>query len=238
MQTNSLNTAAEVKAALLSYARHEKAVGLSRFFKTGPGQYGEGDRFCGVMVPQVRAVARQALDLDRDEIEILLQDDLHEVRLCGFLVMVEQYRRQPDRRAEIVDYYLSRLHRANNWDLVDLTAPRILGHWLLDKDRSVLYRLSESTLLWEQRVAIISTMTFINHNQFDDTLALVKKQMHHSHDLMHKANGWMLREIGKRNRSVLTAFLDEYTTRLPRTTLRYAIEHYSAEERQYYLKKK
>ncbi|MDD4361133.1 MAG: DNA alkylation repair protein, partial [Bacteroidales bacterium] len=112
------------------------------------------------------------------------------------------------------------------------------GHWLLDKDRSVLYRLSESTLLWEQRVAIISTMTFINHNQFDDTLALVKKQMHHSHDLMHKANGWMLREIGKRNRSVLTAFLDEYTTRLPRTTLRYAIEHYSAEERQYYLKKK
>ncbi len=235
---NTLNTAAGVKAALLSYARHEKAVGLSRFFKTGPGQYGEGDLFCGVMVPQVRSVARQAHDLNRDEVEILLQDDVHEVRLCGFLILVDQYRRQPKNRAGVVDYYLSRLHRANNWDLVDLSAPRILGHWLLDHDRSVLYRLSESALLWEQRVAIVSTMILIDHGQFDDTLALVKKQMQHPHDLMHKANGWMLREIGKRDRSVLTAFLEEYATRLPRTTLRYAIEHYSAEERQYYLKKK
>jgi 3-methyladenine DNA glycosylase AlkD len=238
MQTNSLNTAAGVKAALLSYARNEKAVGLSRFFKTGPGQYGEGDLFCGVMVPQVRSVARQALDLNRDEIEFLIQDELHEVRLCGFLILVEQYRRQPEKRADIVDYYLSRLYRANNWDLVDLTAPKILGHWLLDHDRSVLYLLSESQSLWEQRVAIVCTITLIAQHQFEDSLALVKKQIQHPHDLMHKANGWMLREIGKRDRSVLTAFLEEYTTQLPRTTLRYAIEHYSAEERQYYLKKK
>jgi 3-methyladenine DNA glycosylase AlkD len=238
MQSNTLNTAAGVKAALLSYARNEKALGLSRFFKTGPGQYGEGDRFCGVMVPQVRSVAGQALGLDRNEIEYLIQDELHEVRLCGFLVLVEQYRRQPEKRAEIVDYYLSRLYRANNWDLVDLTAPKILGHWLLDHDRSVLYLLSESQSLWEQRVAIVCTITLIAQHQFEDSLALVKKQMQHPHDLMHKANGWMLREIGKRDRSVLTAFLEEYTTQLPRTTLRYAIEHYSAEERQYYLKKK
>ncbi len=238
MQTNSLNTAAGVKAALLSYARNEKAVGLSRFFKTGPGQYGEGDLFCGVMVPQVRSVARQALDLNRDEIEFLIQDELHEVRLCGFLILVEQYRRQPEKRADIVDYYLSRLYRANNWDLVDLTAPKILGHWLLDHDRSVLYLLSESQSLWEQRVAIVCTITLIAQHQFEDSLALVKKQIQHPHDLMHKANGWMLREIGKRDRSVLTAFLEEYTTQLPRTTLRYAIEHCSAEERQYYLKKK
>lgn len=238
MQSNTLNTAAGVKAALLSYARNEKALGLSRFFKTGPGQYGEGDRFCGVMVPQLRSVAGQALGLSRNEIEYLIQDELHEVRLCGFLILVEQYRRQPEKRADIVDYYLSRLYRANNWDLVDLTAPKILGHWLLDHDRSVLYLLSESQSLWEQRVAIVCTITLIAQHQFEDSLALVKKQMQHPHDLMHKANGWMLREIGKRDRSVLTAFLEEYTTQLPRTTLRYAIEHYSAEERQYYLKKK
>ena len=238
MQGNTLNTAAGVKACLLSYARNDKAAGLRRFFKTGPGQYGEGDRFCGVMVPQLRSVAGQALGLSRNEIEYLIQDELHEVRLCGFLILVEQYRRQPEKRAEIVDYYLSRLYRANNWDLVDLTAPKILGHWLLDHDRSVLYLLSESQSLWEQRVAIVCTITLIAQHQFEDSLALVKKQMQHPHDLMHKANGWMLREIGKRDRSVLTAFLEEYTTQLPRTTLRYAIEHYSAEERQYYLKKK
>ncbi|NLB03170.1 MAG: DNA alkylation repair protein, partial [Bacteroidales bacterium] len=194
--------------------------------------------FCGVMVPQLRSVAGQALGLSRNEIEYLIQDELHEVRLCGFLILVEQYRRQPEKRADIVDYYLSRLYRANNWDLVDLTAPKILGHWLLDHDRSVLYLLSESQSLWEQRVAIVCTITLIAQHQFEDSLALVKKQMQHPHDLMHKANGWMLREIGKRDRSVLTAFLEEYTTQLPRTTLRYAIEHYSAEERQYYLKKK
>ncbi|MDD4640262.1 MAG: DNA alkylation repair protein [Bacteroidales bacterium] len=238
MQGNTLNTAAGVKACLLSYARIDKAAGLRRFFKTGPGQYGEGDRFCGVMVPQLRSVAGQALGLSRNEIEYLIQDELHEVRLCGFLILVEQYRRQPEKRADIVDYYLSRLYRANNWDLVDLTAPKILGHWLLDHDRSVLYLLSESQSLWEQRVAIVCTITLIAQHQFEDSLALVKKQMQHPHDLMHKANGWMLREIGKRDRSVLTAFLEEYTTQLPRTTLRYAIEHYSAEERQYYLKKK
>lgn len=238
MQGNTLNTAAGVKACLLSYARNDKAAGLRRFFKTGPGQYGEGDRFCGVMVPQLRSVAGQALGLSRNEIEYLIQDELHEVRLCGFLILVEQYRRQPEKRADIVDYYLSRLYRANNWDLVDLTAPKILGHWLLDHDRSVLYLLSESQSLWEQRVAIVCTITLIAQHQFEDSLALVKKQMQHPHDLMHKANGWMLREIGKRDRSVLTAFLEEYTTQLPRTTLRYAIEHYSAEERQYYLKKK
>lgn len=238
MQGNTLNTAAGVKACLLSYARNDKAAGLRRFFKTGPGQYGEGDRFCGVMVPQVRSVAGQALGLSRNEIEYLIQDELHEVRLCGFLILVEQYRRKPEKRADIVDYYLSRLYRANNWDLVDLTAPKILGHWLLDHDRSVLYLLSESQSLWEQRVAIVCTITLIAQHQFEDSLALVKKQMQHPHDLMHKANGWMLREIGKRDRSVLTAFLEEYTTQLPRTTLRYAIEHYSAEERQYYLKKK
>ncbi len=238
MQNNSLNTASGVKATLLSYARSEKAAVLSRFFKTGPGQYGEGDLFCGVTVPQVRSVARQVLDIGRDEIEILIQDDLHEVRQCGFFILVEQYRKQPPKRAEIVDYYVSRLYRANNWDLVDLSAPKILGHWLLDHDRSVLYRLSESTVLWEQRAAVVSTMTLIHRNQFDDTLALVEKQMQHPHDLMQKANGWMLREIGKRDRKVLTAFLEEYAARLPRTTLRYAIEHYSAEERQYYLRKK
>lgn len=221
----------------MRFAQVEKALVLSRFFKTGPGQYGEGDRFCGVAVPQIRSVVREAWTLSLDQVEQLIMDEVHELRLGGFLILVEQYNRRPHQRDEIVDFYLQHLHRANNWDLIDLTAPNILGHWLLDKDRSLLYRLSESDLLWKQRAAIVSTITLIKQQQFEDSIALVKKQMHHPHDLMHKANGWMLREIGKRDRSVLSRFLEEYATRLPRTSLRYAIEHYSADERQYYLKK-
>lgn len=232
-------TAAQIETALLCYASEEKAMGLSRFFKTGKGQYGEGDIFWGIKVPEIRSVVKQVdLQIPIQEIEPLLESPVHEVRMSGFLILVAKYhscRKDETSAEEIISYYIKKLPRANNWDLVDLSAPKTLGHWLLSHERSVLYALSDSPILWEQRAAIVSTFTLIANGFFDDTIALVKKQMHHPHDLMQKANGWMLREIGKRNRLVLTAFLDACAAELPRTTLRYAIEHYSEEDRKRYL---
>lgn len=233
-----LNTASEIKASLYTFADPQKAIGLSRFFKTGKGQYGEGDIFCGIKVPETRSVVKQCSPQTAlNEIDILIHDPVHEVRLCGFLILLQKYTKtkSEEEKAKIIDFYLPRIVFSNNWDLVDLVAPKILGHWLLNHDRGILYKLSDSSNLWEQRVAIVCTHTLIAHHEYHDTLSLVNRQMNHPHDLMQKANGWMLREIGKRDRQVLTDFIEENATKLPRTTLRYAIEHYSPEERERYL---
>lgn len=229
--------ASDVKDTLCSLATARQAEILSRFFKTQKGSYGEGDRFLGVRVPQTRMVAKEALDLPMPEIQLLLDDPIHEVRLCGFLILVLQYSKTkgPTDQEKIVRFYLKNTHRANNWDLVDLSAPKILGYWLRDKERDILYKLAASENLWEQRIAMVSNWTLIRAGFFEDTFELAKILMDHPHDLIRKAVGWMLREVGKKDRNELIRFLDQYASSLSRTSLRYAIEHFPPDLRRYYM---
>lgn len=232
----------KIISQLAAIASEEKADILRRFLKTGKGEYGEGDVFIGVTVPQTRAIARGNIDTTDYDIARLLDSPVHEHRLCGLLIHVEQFRRarrSPTRRQEIVEFYLSHARRANNWDLVDLSAPKIIGEWLIDNpDPAMLDRLSHSDCIWEQRIAIVATLTLIRARRFDDTLRLAKRYLTHPHPLMHKATGWMLREIGKKDLATLTDFLDRHAARMPRTALRYAIEKLSPDQRLYYIKKK
>ena len=224
---------------LYSVADPEKAAFLQRFFKTGKGQYAEGDVLLGIAVPLTRDIVKQSPALPLTEIRQLIYSEYHEARLAGFLFLVKQFRTAPEvERKKIFDFYLKNARRANNWDLVDITCRDVIGLYLLDKaDRTTLYRLAESDNLWEQRIAIVSTWTFIKHRQFDDTLALSEKLLPHRHDLMHKAVGWMLREVGKKDKAVLCDFLELHYKKMPRTMLRYAIERFTPEERIYFMKK-
>ena len=234
-------TAAFVLSELQSIGSLEKAVHLSRFFKTGPGQYGEGDRFLGVMVPYSRAIAKANKAMPLEEVQLLLESPWHEARLCALLILVYRFKERKiteEEREQIYSFYIKNARRCNNWDLVDLSCRDIVGEYLVDKDRSILYRLADSENLWEQRIAIVATWAFIRRLDFNDTLALAERLMAHKHDLMHKAVGWMLREVGKKDRETLTNFLERNATQLPRTTLRYAIEHYPESQRQYFLKMK
>ena len=232
-------SASTIISALKAAGSAEKALHLSRFFKTGPGQYGEGDCFLGVVVPENRRISKAYLDLPYDDLQEMLNSKWHEVRLSALIILVERFKRKRtsvEERDEIYHFYLKNACRCNNWDLVDLSCPTIVGRHLLENsDRSVLYQLAKSDNLWEQRISIVSTITFIRSGQFEDTINLAKLLMNHKHDLMHKAIGWMLREIGKKDRQILNEFLNEYAALLPRTSLRYAIEHHSAEERKYYM---
>lgn len=220
-------------------ASSEKAAILSRFFKTGKGEYGEGDLFLGIPVPEVRAVSRRFAAAEFSDVQKMLMSPYHEHRLSALLVLVEKFarnRRSPTARKEVVDFYLVNATRANNWDLVDLSAPKILGEWMIENPSpALLDKLSESNSLWEQRIAIVSTLTLIRAMRFADTLRLAKRFLSHSHPLMHKATGWMLREVGKRDMTTLREFLDEHAARMPRTALRYAIEKMDAEERKAYM---
>ncbi|MDR3180947.1 MAG: DNA alkylation repair protein [Prevotellaceae bacterium] len=218
---------------LLSVADPERAAFLQRFFKTGKGQYAEGDVLLGITVPLTRDIVKHSPALPLTEIRQLIHSEYHEARLAGFLFLVKQFKKAPEAgRKKIFDFYLKNARRANNWDLVDISCRDVIGLYLLDKtDRTVLYRLAGSDNLWEQRIAIVATWTFIKHHQFDDTLALAEKLLHHPHDLIHKAVGWMLREVGKKDKAVLCNFLELHHKTMPRTTLRYAIEHFFPEER-------
>lgn len=226
---------AEIIRELRAHSDAEKKEVLPRFFKTGKGGYGEGDRFIGVTVPQTRKVAKNFQNLPLDVVELLLETEWHESRLCGLLILREKYRKDPER---IVRFYLSHTRWINNWDLVDLSAPYILGDYLCKKsDRSILDELADSPSLWEQRIAIVSTLMLIRDGQFDDTVRLALKLLDSRHDLMQKATGWMLREVGKRDLDILTAFLEEHKSRMPRTMLRYAIEKLTPEQRSHYMKR-
>ena len=233
-----MTTATKVKAALREKINPEKAAFYPKFFKTGAGEYGEGDKFLGVVVPDQRKIARQFKDLPRAQIEKLLIDAYHECRLTGIYILVGQFEKAKNEkdRKPIVDFYLANLDRVNNWDIVDASAHKILGAWLFDKtDRKVLNKLAKSKDLWRQRVAMIATYWFIKRDDFDDALALAEFYLDHEHDLMHKAVGWMLREIGKQDQNVLLAFLDQYAPNMPRTMLRYAIEKLPEKMRKAYL---
>lgn len=223
---------------LQEFGNPEKAAHATRFFKTGKGQYGEGDLFIGVTVPEIRAVAKIHKNLSMHEIEKLLHDKIHEYRLCALIILVNQFKKADDvKRQAIFDIYLANTHYINNWDLVDVSAKDILGEFLIDKKRDKLYELAQSDLLWEQRIAIVATYAFIKKSDFDDTLRLSEQFLSHPHDLMHKACGWMLREAGKRDEKMLIAFLDAHYRDMPRTMLRYSIEKLSSEQKQHYMQK-
>lgn len=219
----------------------KRAVSALRFFKTGPGEYGEGDRFLGLTVPQVRSMLPQANELTEAEVLKLLHSKWHEERLLALLILVRRFEKAPQsekQRERIVKCYLENTQWINNWDLVDTSAPHILGRWLLKRDRTVLSKLARSHSLWEQRISVLATLAFIRKGQFDDTLRLCQHFLDHPHDLMHKACGWMLREIGKRDVETLLLFLDEHAPRMPRTMLRYAIEKLPVTSRRKYLARK
>ena len=204
-------TAEFVLSELQSVGSPEKAAHLSRFFKTGLGQYGEGDRFLGVVVPQTRSIAKANKAMPLDELQRLLDSPWHEARLCALLVLVYRFqdKKTPEaEREKMYRFYLKNTRRCNNWDLVDLSCRDIVGEYLVNRDRSVLYELAASDNLWEQRISIVCTWAFIRRSDFTDTLALAERLMTHKHDLMHKAVGWMLREVGKRDRDTLTDFLE------------------------------
>lgn len=234
-------TAAFILSELQSLGSPERAAGASRFFKTGAGQYGEGDQFLGIASPQICAVAKANKAIPLEELQMLLDSPWHEARSCALRILV--YRVQSKRTLEtereaIYQFYLRNTARINNWDLVDLTCRDIVGNYLLHRDRSPLYQLAQSENLWEQRISIVSTWAFIKAGDFTDTLNLAIHFSSHSHDLIHKAIGWMLREVGKMDREVLTQFLEQQAPNLPRTALRYAIEHYPEAQRQYFLHKR
>ena len=196
---------------MLAKADPSQVEGLSRFFKTGPGQYGEGDRFLGIKVPVTRGVVKECWkQTGFDELEECLASEYHEIRLAGLLALVEIYshaRKDMSLRSRCIDFYLSHTDRINNWDLVDLSCYNLLGDWLLDKDRSLLYRLaSDGKSIWEQRIGMVSTMAFIRQGQLDDTFAIADILLDHPHDLIHKAVGWLLREAGKRDMDALRVF--------------------------------
>lgn len=227
-----------LRLRLVALATRERAIQTQRFFKTGPGEYGEGDRFLGVSMPDLRSLVPLTDELTDDETQTLITSPWHEERMLGLLVLVRRFTRAKKNdaaRKQLVERYLASTSFINNWDLVDCTAPHLLGVWLLDHDRKILSRLAASKSLWEQRIAVLATLSLIRADQFDDTLALCERLLDHPHDLMHKACGWMLRELGKRDLSTLRQFLDQHAATMPRTMLRYAIEKLSDRERKRYM---
>lgn len=222
----------DLRKDLRSLAAPGKAKVLQRFFRTGRGEYGEGDVFLGVTVPGSRRVAKKYADISLQDVKMLLHSKIHEERMVALLILVDKYRSDPE---GMVRFYLDNLAHVNNWDLVDLTAPKILGAFLQCRDRSLLYRLARSGNLWERRVAIITTQAFIKEGDFDDTIKIAGILLGDENDLIHKAVGWMLREVGKNDMAAEEAFLKKHYREMPRTMLRYAIERFPERKRRAYL---
>ena len=223
---------------LQSLSNAEKREIFPKFFKAGKGQYGEGDHFLGVTVPNIRTIAKRHKEISLEEIRELLESEWHEVRLCALIIMVETSKKKDETlRQKLFDLYLSQTNHINNWDLIDLSCHHIVGEYLLDKSRDILYQLAQNRLLWDNRIAIVSTYAFIRKGQLEDTYALSELMMHHPHDLMHKAIGWMLREAGKRDSDRLYNYIMSHRADMPRTMLRYAIEKFSPIERSILMKR-
>ncbi len=229
-------TAQKPQKRLRQFASRQKAQVLQGFFKTGPGQYGEGDLFLGVVVPDIRRVVKEFRDAPPDVVQVLLASRYHEVRLLALLILVNQFSRGDERQQRaIYGIYRKNLRFVNNWDLVDLSAPNIVGTWLLHRSRKPLMVLARSKDLWKRRIAILSTFTFIRQNEFDDAFQIARLLIKDKHDLIHKAVGWMLREIGKRSIEAEELFLKRHYRNMPRTMLRYAIERFPETKRKKYL---
>lgn len=234
--------AADVKAALETYANADDAVFLQRFFKTGAGQYGEGDIFIGVRVPKTRLVCKTFKPLPLSEIQVLLDSPVHEHRLAGLIIMTLQYPKASETgKKQLYELYMANVYkgRVNNWDLVDTSAEHIAGPYLADKPKDILYELAQSGDLWQRRVAMLSTFAYIKQGEPGVTLKLAELLLNDTHDLIQKAVGWMLREVGKRvDETILIDFLDRHAAAMPRTMLRYAIERLSVNKRTYYMQLK
>lgn len=227
--------ASDVGKELHRRADKKRAAVMQGFFKTGPGQYAEGDVFVGVPVPESRIVAKKFGDLPLDQVKELLHSKVHEERLVALLILVQKYAAGSERE-KVVEFYLENIRQVNNWDLVDTSAPGILGTHLMDGDRKLLHRLAKSENVWERRIAIVSTLHFIRKKDFADTFRIAGMLLSDTHDLIHKAAGWMLREVGKKDQAALEAFLDRQYRAMPRTMLRYAIERLPEAKRRRYMK--
>lgn len=229
---------------MLSHQDPSQVAGLSRFFKCGPGQYGEGDRFLGIKVPITREVVKSTWkEVTFEDLQECISSEYHELRLAALLTLIEIFshsKKKPEVQQSCIDFYLSHTTFINNWDLVDLSCYPLLGVWLLDKDRTILYDLARNgKTIWEQRIGIVSTMTFVRAGQLDDTFAIAElflNENEHLHDLLEKAVGWLLREAGKRDSERLANWLYPRASSMPRTMLRYAIEKFPETERQHFLK--
>ncbi len=236
-----MKRAGKILQRLYALANPARAAQLRRFFKTGPGEYGEGDRFLGVSLPQTRALVKKFWrETDFAELEELYASPWHEARAAAVLTLVEKFEKTKDEAARkaVFDFYVQHLPRANNWDLIDVSVYKIIGVYLYNKeDRSLFYRLARSKSLWEQRASIVGTMYLVKRGDFQITLALAERFLTHPHDLMHKACGWLLREVGKKDESVLCAFLDKHHKQMPRTMLRYALERLSPALKKRYMEK-
>ena len=229
-------SARKISKELRGLADPQIAAHSQRFFKTGKGEYGEGDQFLGIRVPVIRAQVRKHLDTPLGEVEKLLKSPYHEERLFALLLLVAQFQKGDEaQRAAIYKLYLANTRQINNWDLVDSSAPYIVGVYLESRSRTIVHKLSRSKNLWERRIAVMSTFHFIKLDQFDDLLSLAVRLMQDKEDLIHKATGWMLREVGKRDAATQKRFLNQYYSAMPRTMLRYAIERLPAQERKRYL---
>lgn len=236
MSKSVADEAAEISSRLQQLGNQDKARLLQGFFKTGPGQYAEGDRFIGVKVPQVRSLLREYKGLSSDQVLPLLASTIHEERLFALLALVRCFE-QGDQvtRMQIFHLYLGHTAHINNWDLVDCSAPQIVGGFLLDQRRDLLRELARSASLWERRIAIMASFAFVRLGQFSDTLQISEMLLDDKEDLIHKATGWMLREVGKRDMAVEEEFLRQYCGVMPRTMLRYAIEKFPEQKRRAYL---
>lgn len=227
----------EVRKEIKKQANPNQALILQRFFKTGEGEYGEGDVFFGIKVPQQRTIAKQFKGLSLNDLKSLIHSKVHEERLISAFILVDQYKRGDEKKKkQIFDFYLKNRKGINNWDLVDLSAPKIVGAFLIDKEKDLLYKFAHSKDLWEKRISIISTQTFIREHFFEDTLNISEVLIQDKHDLIHKAVGWMLREIGNRDLETEEEFLKKFYKKMPRTMLRYAIEKFPEQKRIRYLK--
>lgn len=226
------------KEELLKLKNEEQASHLMRFFKTQKGEYGEGDIFLGVRVPQTRKIVKQYYKKTSFfELQNMLNSKYHEIRLCALLMMVEIFQRT-DNKEKILKLYIKNVKNINNWDLVDLTAHKIIGeYYLITKDDSIIKNLANSNHLWSERIAIVSQWSILKSGEFNLLIELCEKFLNHKHDLIHKSIGWMLREAGKKDINVLIQFLDKYSKVMPRTALRYSIEKLPIEQRQYYMQK-
>lgn len=226
-----------IKKEIKKHANPGQAAILQKFFKTGKGEYGEGDIFYGIKVPEQRKIAKQFKDLSFTDLRSLLNSNIHEERLIAAFILVEQYKKGDDKKKKAVfNFYLKNKKGINNWDLVDLSAPQIIGEHLLDKEKDLLYKFAHSNNLWEKRISVLSTFTFIRNHFFEDTLNISEILLNDKHDLIQKAVGWMLREIGKRDLITEEEFLQKHYKKMPRTMLRYAIEKFPEEKRKAYLR--
>lgn len=232
-----------LKSELNRLKNKGKAKILSRYFKTGRGEYGQGDKFLGVTVPRQRSIAKKYKELSFDDLRKLLSSKIHEHRCTAFLILIEKYKIAEKKekggaeaeKKKIFNFSVKNIKNANSWDLVDAMSPKIIGNFLLEKNKNILYKLAKSNNLWERRIAIISTFPFIKKNRFSDTLKIAKILLADKHDLIHKAVGWMFREIGKKDQNLEEKFLKENINRMPRTALRYAIERFGNDKKRYYM---